>query len=244
MDQLWAEYQSWLRGRFAPSAPDTSAGEVLVRAFSLSSPALTASGARWYVQGDGYTRPQLMRQAPGEKPRALRATEPDTRLAASADDGVLMAELEICRDHNLLYNLHRVDSLGRRSKLTDCERHRFAAALDDGRVAAVWVEAGDAEVVVLEHGKPVQTLYRTAPGESISGLAAKGQRVVITSLRDGRWALIDVSEATPTVLAADEAIKHSPRFGETVDEVLFIADYDKVYDVWSWQRGSPTLSRW
>src|SRR5258706_7822375 len=154
MDQLWAEYQSWLGGRLAPSAPDPSAGGVLVRAFSLSSPAFTASGARWYVQGDGYTRPQLMRQAPGENPRALRATEPDTRLAAGADDSVLMAELEICRDHNLLYNLQRVDSLGRRSKLTNCERHRFAAALEDGRVAAVRAEAAEAEAVVLEERKP------------------------------------------------------------------------------------------
>src|SRR5258708_24732064 len=126
-----------------------------------------------------------MRQAPGEKPRAFPAPEPDPRLAAGADDSVLMAELEICRDHNLLYNLHRVDSLGRRSKLTDCERHRFAAALDDGPLPAGRVEAGDAEVVVLEHGKPVQTLYRPAPRATITGLAAKGQLDVITSLPDG-----------------------------------------------------------
>jgi hypothetical protein len=46
------------------------------------------------------------------------------------------------------------------------------------------------------------------------------------------------------VLAIDEAIKHSPRFGDTADEVFFIADYGKVYDVWSWRRGSPALSRW
>src|SRR5258708_18303859 len=185
-----------------------------------------------------------MRQAPGEKPRAFPAPEPDPRLAAGADDSVRMAELEICRDHNLLYNLHRVDSLGRRSKLTDCERHRFAAALDDGRVAAVRVEAGDAEVVVLEHGKPVQTLYRTGPGETISGLAAKGRRGVITSLRDGRWALVEVGDSKPVVLINDEAVKHSPRFGDASDEIFFVADYGKSYDVWSWKRGSPTLSRW
>src|SRR5258708_1232545 len=185
-----------------------------------------------------------MRQAPGEKPRALRATEPDTRLAAGADDGVLMAELEICRDHNLFYNLHHVDALGRRSKLTDCERHRFAAALDEGRVAAVRVDAGDAEVVVLEHGKPVQTLYRTAQGETISGLAAKGLRIVITTLRDGRWTLVEIGDSKPVALISDEAVKHSPRVGDPSDEIFFVADYGKSYDVWSWRRGSPTLSRW
>ena len=244
MDQLWVEYQTWLRARFAPRTPDVGEAEVLVRAFSLSNPVLTASGARWYVQGDGYTRPQLMRQVPGEKPRALSATEPDTRLAPAADDGVLVSELEICRNHNLLYGLHQVDSLGRRSKVTNCERHRFAAALDGGRIAAVRVEAGAAEVVVLEHGKTTQTLYRTAPGETISGLAAKGQRVVIITLRDGRWALLDVTDGTPAELLSDEAVKHSPRFGDNGEEIFFVADYGRSYDVWSWRRGSPTLSRW
>ena len=244
MDALWADYQNWLRARFSSPSPSPVQGEILLRAFSLSSPVLTADSARWYVQADGYTKPKLMRQAPREAPRALRETERDTRLAAGADDGVLMAQLEICRNHNLLYDLHYVDARGRRSKVSDCARHRFAAPLDDGRIAALSVTAGEAKVVVLDQGKVVRSLYRAAPGESISGLAAKGQRVVVTSLRDGRWALVDVSAAAPAILVADEAIKHSPRFGETADEVFFIADYGKVYDVWSWQRGSPALSRW
>jgi hypothetical protein len=244
MDALWLDYQDWLRARF-PSAPASPVqGDVLLRAFSLSSPVLTPGGARWYVQADGYTKPKLMRQAAGEAPRAVRDTERDTRLTAGAADNVLASQLEICRNHNLLYDLHEVDPRGRRTRITQCARHRFAAPLDDGRIAALSVSAGDAEVVVLERGKIVRSLYRAAPGESISGLAAKGSRVVVTSLRDGQWALLDISEGRPAVLAVDEAVKHSPRFGDTADEVFFVADYGKAYDVWSWQRGSPALSRW
>ena len=243
MDALWVDYHDWLRQRLAPAEAAPVAGEILVHAFSVSSPVLAASGTRWYVQADGYTRPKLMRQSGGEPPRALRATEPDTHLAA-AGDGVLMAEQEICRDHNLLYNLHYVDSRGTRRTITQCQRHRFAADMGGGRVAALRVAGGAAEVVALENGTPVRSLYRASEGESVSGIAASGERVVITALRAGVWALLDVSDGTPGVLVADEAIKHSPRFGRTPDEVFFVADYGKRYDVWSWELGSSSLARW
>src|SRR6202007_951385 len=68
MDALWLEYQDWLRARFAAQAPRQAEGETLMRAFSISSPVMTPDGARWYVQADGYTKPQIVRQAPGEAP--------------------------------------------------------------------------------------------------------------------------------------------------------------------------------
>ena len=244
MDALWVDYHRWLRERFAAAAGAPLAGEVLVHAFSVSSPVLAPDGTRWYVQADGYTRPKLMHQPPGGEARMVRATESDTHLAPAPDDGVLMAEQDICRNHNLLYNLHYVDSRGTRSTISQCQRHRLAAEMGAGRIAALRVEGGVAEVVVLENGAPVRSLYRAGAGESVSGIAASGEHVVITALRAGVWALLDVSDGLPTVLVADQAIKHSPRFGRTPDEVFFVADYGKRYDVWSWDRASNSLARW
>lgn len=243
MDALWTEYHEWLRARFAVPPVEAAEGEIVARAFALSSPVLTPNGVRWYVEADGYTRPRLMRQAPGEQPRAVARTERDTRLSPVADDTVLAAELDICANHNLLYNLRRIDERGRRRDITTCERDRFAAALDERATATIRVIDGQAQVIVLGEGQP-KMLYRAARGESISGLAAKSGRVVITTLRNGRWALVDVSDGKAVVLALDDAVKHSPRFGETADVVFFVADYGKVYDVWSWQRGRTTLARW
>jgi len=244
MDALWIDYHRWLRERFAAAEDAPLAGEVLVHAFSVSSPVLAPDGTRWYVQADGYTRPKLMRQPPGGEARMVRATESDTHLAPAPDDGVLMAEQDICRNHSLLYNLHYVDSRGTRRTISRCQRHRLAAEMGAGRIAALRVEGGVAEVVVLENGAPVRSLYRAGAGESVSGIAASGEHVVITALRAGVWALLDVSDGLPTVLVADQAIKHSPRFGRTPDEVFFVADYGKRYDVWSWDRASNSLARW
>ena len=97
---------------------------------------------------------------------------------------VLLSQLEICDDYNLYYDLYRVDSRGRRTRLTECGRHRFAAPLEDGRIVVVRLAGVTAEVAVLDAaGKPQRTLYRAAAGESIVGLAAKGDAVVISTRR-------------------------------------------------------------
>jgi hypothetical protein len=78
----------------------------------------------------------------------------------------------------------------------------------------------------------------------LAGVAAKGETVVVTSWRAGRWALVEIADGKSAVLLADEAVKHSPRFGDSADEIYFIADYGKVYNVWSWRRDRPQLARW
>jgi hypothetical protein len=241
MDQLWSEYQDWLRARFAPRAAPTAEGELLGRAFFLSAPVLGAGGERWFLRGDGYARPALMRQAPGEPTHRVGRTEEDTRLTAMPEGGVLMSELDICRNHNLVYNLYRVDARGRRERLDECGRLRFAAPLAGGRIAAARVLDGTAEIVLLEGGSVTRTFYRTMPGESVTGLAAHENAVVITTLRAGRWSVVEVGGTEPRVLAADAAVKHSPRF-DAQGELYFVADYGGSYDVWS-LRGA-TLARW
>lgn len=250
MDALWLEYQDWLRARFAARPGDAgtrpdAAGEIVARAYSLTSPVLAREGGRWYVQGDGYTRPRLVRQAQGSGAETVREVEGDARLALSERDELLVAQPDICGNYNYFYDLYRFGPDRDWSRLTTCGRFRFAAPLEDGRIAAMRVERGEGEVVVLDRkGAVERTLYRATPGESLTGLAARGSTVALTSLRDGRWSLIEIVEGRTTLLVSDPAIKHSPRFGATADEIYFVANYDKVYDVWSWRRGERTLARW
>jgi hypothetical protein len=235
MDQLWSEYQRWLQQRFDRKSPSIEEGEVLIRDWSITSPTLTADGTRWYVQGNGYTRPKVMRQPPTGRAEAVRSVEQDARLAASAQGNVVLGQPEICRNYNYYYDLHLLQS-GKR--LTECGRYRYAAPLDDGRIAAVRIQSGGAEIVMVGG----EVLYRAAPGESVTGIAAKDSSVIITTLREERWSLIEITGGRADVLVSDAAIKHSPRIGER-DEVFFVADYGKVFNVWSFRRGAA-LARW
>ena len=98
--------------------------------------------------------------------------------------------------------------LDRRSKrLTDCGRNRFSAPLDDGRIVVIKVLKGGAEVVILDSsGKPLRTLYRATAGESLTGLAARGDSVVVTMLRGEQWSLVDVGGADPEVLVSELSV--------------------------------------
>ena len=237
MNDLWAEYQRWLVVRFRTNGPSPAEGEAILRDWSVSSPALSPDGTRWYIRSDGYTAPQLMRQAPGGEAEALRAVEPDARLSLSPNGSAVLAQPEICRNYNYFYELNRVTREGDLERLSRCGRYRLAAPLDDGRVLAVKIEGGLSQVVTLDGN----ILYRAAPGESLTGIAAKGGLVAVTSLRDDRWSLISIAGGRAEVLVADESAKHSPRIGDR-DEIFFVADYGKVFNVWSLHGGR--LSRW
>jgi hypothetical protein len=243
MDDLWAEYHAWLKARFS-TRPDTALeGDVLERDFSLTSPALAPDGVRWYIRYDGYRRPRLMVQAPGKEAEAVRGVEQDARLALSPGGTAVLSQPNICGNYNYYYDVSRVMPDGDVEHLTRCARVRHAAPLDDGRVVAVRIEHGVGRVVVLDaQGKESESLYRAAPGEALTGVAARGSSIVVTSLRDGHWSLIGITGGRSQVLLSDQAVKHSPRIGER-DEVFFIADYGKVFNVWSLGRGGQ-LSRW
>jgi hypothetical protein len=244
MEPLWAEYQDWLRARFAPDRGESVQGRELARHFSLSSPLITPKGTRWYVQADGYTRPRLMQQSAEGRPRQVREVERDTRLSNAQGEAVFVSQLDICGNHNLLYELSEAAPDGKRRQITRCGRDRLAAALAEGRIVTVRAIEGTTEVSLLQPDGSRRTLYRSEPSESVTGVAARDTRVVITRLRASQWALVDVSDGSPRVLLEDEAVKHSPRFGESGDEIFFIADYDRTYDIWSWRTGRASVSRW
>src|SRR6266513_4681372 len=250
MDELWLEYHDWLNTRFAekpvePGREPDEGGEIVVHDWSIASPLRTPSGDRWYVQGNGYTRLRLMRQTLGGDVEAVRNVEPGTRLAALPGGELLLSQPEICKNYNDYYDLYRLGPRGRLDRLTECGRFRFAAPLEDGRIAAIRVLNGEAEVVLLNsRGGLERSLYRAATGEALTGLAAKGETVVVTSLRNERWSLVEIVEGKSSVLVSDRAVKHSPRFGDSGDEIYFVADYGNVGNVWSWRRSDRRLARW
>ena len=250
MDELWTEYADWLRARFAakPAAqgrPPDEGGEIVARGWSLESPLLTRDGARWYVLGDGYTLPKLLRQAAGGAAAAIVDVEPGTRLAASSSGELLISKLEVCGNYSVYYDLYRLTAGGTLARVTQCGRYRFTVPLADGRIVALRFVAGVSEVVLLSReGMEQRVLYRSARGEAVTGLDARGETVVVTRLRDGRWSLVEIAGEKTTVLISDGAVKHFPRLAESGDEIYFIGDYGNVSNVWSWRRGDGRLARW
>ena len=250
-DALWLEYEDWLRARFAARAPQTGSpadqgGQILARAYSITSPLLARGGERWYVQGDGYTRLKLMLQEKGREARSVREVEVQTRLSASPRGELLLSKLEICGDYNYYYDLYRFDAGGDLDRISDCGRFRFAAPLADGRIAAMQgrERRGGSRDRESRRLRGTLALPRRAARSARPGSRRTAGRSSLTSLRDGRWSLIEIADGKVSLLLSDEAIKHSPRFGDTSEDIYFVADYGKVSNVWSWRRGERRLARW
>jgi len=64
-------------------------------------------------------------------------------------------------------------------------------------------------LVVGREGGVERSLYRAAKGEALTGLAARGETAIVTSLRDERWSLVEIADGKAQVLLADRAVKHS-----------------------------------
>jgi hypothetical protein len=245
MDELWVEYHDWLRARFAAPAARKDIGNVVERAFFVRSPVIGPDGARWYVDYDGYTEPRLTRQERDGRRRALRDVEHDARIFIGPGGGVLLAQPEICRNYRHYYDLYSVTPDGKLKRLTRCSRYRLVAALDEGRLAALRLDGGAGEVVLLDgEGRELRSLYRAGRGESLTGLAAQGNSVVVTRLLDDAWSILEIGDGNATVLLSDSAVKHSPRFGEAPGEIYFVADYGGTYNVWSLRTREGMLARW
>jgi len=96
--------------------------------------------------------------------------------------------------------MYRLGPGGRLDRLTECGRFRLAAPLEDGGIRS---DPGDkrrggsrpAEFGGASSRRP---LYRAAPGARRSpGLPPRTWTVVVTSLRNERWSLVQIAEGNP-----------------------------------------------
>jgi len=97
---------------------------------------------------------------------------------------------------------------------------------------------GEAEVVLLIRRAASSSLSTARAGRGAHGLAAKGGPVVVTSLRNERWSLVQIAEGKSRCSSrpCGPSITALRRLS---DEIYFVADYGNVDNVWSWRAGPP-----
>lgn len=246
MDALWEEYRGWLEQRFAAqlAAIDGAGqanGEVLRHHFTISEPVTAADGNQYFVRGDGITRPQIIRRSPDGREEALRDVYGKTRLAAGPDGSLLAVINDVVGNYDLLGDLHVYTPAEGWRQVTTGARIRLAAWAPAG-TGFVAVRAADTglRIVRLDRdGQVTATLASFAAGATVSGidLAPDGRELVWTQNRDRRWQLMALVSASaggaPQVLIDDAAIKHSPRFSLDGRQLMLVADYGQVANVWA-----------
>lgn len=254
MDVLWEDYRGWLEKRFgaqlaAIAGAGKASGEILQHGFTISDPATADDGSQYFVRGDGITRRQIIRRAPGGSEQALRDVYWKARLAAGPDGALLAVINDVVDNYDFLGDLHLYTPADGWRQVTSGGRIRLAAfdSAGGGFVAVQAVDAGLRIVRIDRNGQLTATLASFAAGETVSGidLAPDGRELVWTQNRDRRWQLMALASdsATPRVLIDDAAIKHSPRFSIDGTQLTLVADYGQVANVWALSAERNALKR-
>ena len=179
-----------------------------------------------------------MRQPPGGEAQALRAVEPDARLSLSPNGSAVLAQPEICRNYNYFYELNRVTprgrssapeplralppggAAGRRPRHRGQDRRRPVAGRHSRRRGAV-----------------PRGPRRIADRDRCKGWIGRSDQP------PGRPLVADQHRRRPGAGRCSPTRQRSTRLASAIDdEVFFIADYGKVFNVWSLRGGR--LSRW
>jgi len=114
----------------------------------------------------------------------------------------------------------------------------FCRAARRFRIVAIRVVNGEAEVVLLNSRAARALSLPRRAGRGAHGARRQGRTVVVTSLRNGTLVARANRRGKSSVFVSDRAVKHSPRFGDSADEIYFVADYGNVDNVWSWRRAT------
>jgi len=245
LDQLWAEFRAYLEARYQGQrermrAQGESFGKRLTHdGYFTGALVQGPNGTLYYIDYDAAARPALMRLSPDGEPQRLAEVGFDSRLALHPQQGLLLAQPEVCHNAAYYYDLYRYDlDGGHRQRLTRCGRYRTAAWSPTGEsIIAVHNAGGQNALHLLDsHGARIAVLWQGTKGEVISHIdwSPDGNTLVASLWRPGQgWdlALFDLVKRKWSALTHTTAIENHPRFCADGRHILFSADYDGIYNI-------------
>jgi hypothetical protein len=244
MDQLWAEFDVYLREQFQAQLDHIAAtglreGTQLTHdGYYTQNPAVLPNGDVYYLQDDFKSHAQLMRIAAGSAtPRSIAAVN-EGRFDIHPRAGILLTQLDAVRNTNYYADIYRIDlDTYSMQRLTVGQRYRYAAWRPSGeQILAVQNKLGNTALHLLDNsGKLLEILWQGADKEVIGAphWSPDGTRIIAAVWRAGQWdlQLFDVAARTWSKLTDDAAIEAHASFTPDGNSVLYSADYDGVYNI-------------
>lgn len=255
MDELWDEFLADLTQqivqREAPlKAMPRATGELILPAnFDISSLAPVADGVLAVVN-DGLLRPALLHVDTQGKVEQLAKVNAGANIDVRADGKVLVAQPDVCRNHNLYFDLYTWSAADGMQRKTRCGRYRRAVWAGE-QVAALHMEGGVSRLSLLEqdgkYWRESRTLYQTPEQVEAEDLAASpdGKRIALAIKQAGAWQVLEFDSAggTPRVLFNRTEPLHGLRYAHTGDALEFIAVADGAYNLWRYSPKENELAR-
>lgn len=256
MDELWDEFLADLTKQMSRREAELKLaaradGEIILPAqYRVDSLAPAPQGGVLAVANDGIGRTRLLHLDAQGQARKLTTVHSGTRIDTRTDGTVLLAQLEVCNNFSLYYDLYTWSEKDGMHRKTECGRYRRAVWLGN-QVAALRTEGGVSSLVLLDTGKDewkeTTTLYQTPNEVEAIDLAGSpdGKHIALSIKQATTWQVLefDVAGGSPRVLFNRAAPIHGLRYTAAGDALEFIASRSSVYNLWRYTFARQELVR-
>ncbi|WP_455211636.1 hypothetical protein [Kaarinaea lacus] len=242
--RLWKDFEVYLQEQFQPAIDDIKAAGITEGAnisnagYYTGYPRILPNGDLYYVSNDFASHPKLMVLKQGaSKPRKVTDIEGE-RFDIHPEAGILMAKIELTKSVNYFSDLYLIDFDGDETRLTKGKRYTYATWSPDGQqIVAVQNDTGNKAMHLLSSdGDFIETLWQGSNKEVISqpDWSPDSQSIIAAVWRPGsQWNLEEFSLQSKTwrTLTQTTYIEGQPQYTSDGSAVLFIADYNGVFNV-------------
>ncbi|MDH2915500.1 MAG: hypothetical protein PXX77_01345, partial [Gallionella sp.] len=255
LDELWDEFlidlgkQVDARAARMKSVERADGAVLLPARYSISSIARTHDGVMAVVN-DGLLGTKLLHIDAQGSTRQLAGLRTNARIDLHSNGTLLIAQPDICDDHNQFYDLYLWTEQSGVRQITECQRYR-RAVWTDSHIAALKHEGGIPSLDILEvkdgRAQKMRTLYAATDGIEAIDLAANpdGSRIALIIKKNGAWQVLefDIAQSTSRILFDFSAPLHGLRYSQDGLQLEFIAVQDSVQNLWRYQLGTDQLTR-
>lgn len=253
---MWDEYAQWLQHKYTSVADKIKQagpreGRQLTNEGYRAGPLQTLDDAVYYYEFNGSTHAAVKLVAADGTAKKLLEVNPGARFDVSRQNGLLIAQPEICRNARVYYDIYRADlDGGNRKRLTHCARFRHAFWSGQGdQIIAVHNEMGESRLQLLNaNAEVIETLWQGQDNEQIESVTSSvHQPYFVASIWRPvlGWNLekFDLQRRQWTPLTHDQAIESQPRFSTDGRSILYSADSDGVYNIYQYELQTGTTMK-
>ncbi len=257
LTQLWSDYQRYLAQRFQSEIDQLRADGIIEGTpltddgYLVDNPLFGANAQLFYIRNDFTGGSLLTRQDSQGGQRQTVTRVYGDRFDLSPQHGILLAQQQILENTFVYTDLYQVNpNTGKQRQLTKKGRYRFAAWRPQrDEITAVHYTLGQNRLEVLNLDGSVHSILRTGKADEIFSQISwseDGRYLLLNTWNpQTRWdiELYDSESKTWSTLLATTSNEAQARFAPSGDAIVFSADFDGIYNVYSSDLSGKNLRR-
>jgi len=257
INQLWDEFILWLNERYLPQLDEIEQqgvieGKRITENGYFTGPVKVLADERvFYIREGAFDYPALISIDENGIHDEIAEVHPGARMDVHAEQGVLIAQLEYCDEHNSYYDLFIVKPDDDNAEaITSCGRYRSAAWSADGKqIIAVHTDKSISQLHILNNKGQQQSIIWKGKDNEVIGQpdwSPDGRFIVASIFRPGKgWNIeqYDLNTKQWEMITNDEFIDVQPQYSADGSSIVFSSDRTGIYNIYQYHLYYQNISQ-